>query len=58
MALGAAPVHSVALTRSFSFKRSRLFSMFIAPFSVNVDGSALFYVALFFTCNPPGNMLY
>lgn len=45
MALGAAPVISVALTRSFSEKMSRSLSMFIAPFEVNMDDRARFYVA-------------
>jgi len=44
MARGAAPVHSVALTRSFSAKISRSSSMFIAPFGRSIGGKARFYV--------------
>ena len=42
-ARGAIPVHSVALTRSFSAKMLRSV-MFIAPFAGSVDGRARFYV--------------
>ena len=42
MALGAAPVISVALTRSFSVKISRFSVMLIAPFSVSMGGKARF----------------
>jgi hypothetical protein len=53
MALGAAPVNSVALTRSFSEKISRFSVMLIAPFcsrawpelNGSVSREARFYVA-------------
>ena len=44
MALGAAPVHSVALTRLFSEKISRFSVIAIAPFRRSVGGKARFYV--------------
>jgi hypothetical protein len=44
MARGAAPVHSVALTRLFSEKMSRFSVIAIAPFGRSVDGKARFYV--------------
>ena len=43
-ARGAAPVHSVLLTRSFSEKMSRSV-MLIAPFAGSVDGRTRFYVS-------------